>query len=95
MNHSKSLLVLLMGILLGCAPKPIHIAQLNTGMTRVQVEDVQGKPVDVEKSGNYEALRYDPDFIVILENDSVIAFGRGKLHKYPGSDRFFIDQTSP
>ena len=94
--HSRLLLiVLLAGMVLGCESKPVHIAQLNTGMTRAQVEDVQGKPVSVEKSGDYEALQYHPNFIVILENDRVISFGEGKLMKYPQSDRFFINQTSP
>jgi len=89
------LVVVLATAVFGCAQKPIHFAQLNTGMTRAQVEAVQGKPVKVEKAGNYEALRYDPDFLVILENDRVIAFGEGKLVKYSGTDRFFIEQTSP
>ena len=87
--------VLIVAAALGCAPTPVHIAQLDTGMTRAEVEAAQGKPVDVQKAGAYEALRYDPDFIVILENDRVIAFGNGKLVKYPDSDRFLIEQTSP
>jgi hypothetical protein len=96
MIHTRLLLcVLLAGVVFGCTPKPVHIAQLNTGMTREQVEAVQGKPVNVEKAGDYEALQYHPNFIVILENDRVIAFGEGKLVKYPGSDRFLIEQTSP
>lgn len=89
------LVVVLAAVLVACSSKPIHIAQLNTGMTRAQVEAVQGKPVEDHKAGDYEALRYDPNFIVILENDRVIAFGEGRLVKYPGTDRFFIDQTSP
>ena len=87
--------VLLAGVLVGCSSKPVHIAQLNTGMTRAEVEAVQGKPVEVQKAGTYEALHYESDFIVILESDQVIAFGRGKVVKYPGTDRFFIEQTTP
>lgn len=86
---------LMVAVVQACAPKPVHIEQINTGMTRAEVEAVQGKPVDVQKAGAYEALSYPPNFIVILENDRVIAFGEGKLRKYPDSNRFIIDQTSP
>ncbi len=88
-------LVLLASLLTACASDAIHIAQLNTGMTRAQVEEVQGKPEKVETSGNYTALRFGPDYHVILENDRVIAFGRGTLTRYPGTDRYFINENYP
>jgi hypothetical protein len=36
-----------------------------------------------------------PDYHVILENDRVIAFGRGTLTRYPGTDRYFINENYP
>lgn len=87
--------MLLIALLVSCAPKPVHIAQLESGMTRAEVEAVQGKPVKVQTSGDYTALAYHPDFHVILERGRVIAFGRGRLAKYAGSDRFLIIESSP
>lgn len=88
-------LILLASLLTACASDTIHIAQLNTGMTRAQVETVQGKPEKVETSGNFTALRFGPDYYVILENDRVIAFGQGTLTRYPGTDRYFINESYP
>lgn len=81
-------------LLTACASEAIHIAQLNTGMTRAEVEEVQGVPDKVETSGDYTAMRYAPDFYVILEHDRVIAFGRGTVSQYPGTDRYFINERS-
>lgn len=87
--------VLLMVLLSGCASDAIHLAQLNTGMTRAQVEHVQGKPDKVETSGDYTALRYGNDFHVILRGDRVIAFGPGTVSQYPGTHRYFINESYP
>lgn len=83
--------VLLAGLLSGCASEAIHLAQLDTGMTREQVEQVQGEPDEVESSGDYTALRYGNDFHVILRDDRVIAFGPGTVSRYPGTHRYFIN----
>jgi len=85
----------LAGLLSGCASDAIHLAQLDTGMTRAQVEQVQGKPDRVESSGDYTALRYGSDFQVILRGDRVIAFGQGTLSRYPGTHRYFINESYP
>jgi hypothetical protein len=88
-------LVLLAGLLSGCASDAIHLAQLDAGMTRAQVEQVQGKADKVETSGDYTALRYGNDFQVILRGDRVIAFGPGTLSQYPGTHRYFINESYP
>ncbi len=49
----------------------------------------------METSGNFTALRFGPDYYVILENDPVIAFGQGTLTRYPGTDRYFINESYP
>jgi hypothetical protein len=95
MHMRIAALVLLAVWLTACEPKVIHLAQLNTGMTRAQVEEVQGKPDNVETSGNYTALRYGSDYHVILENGRVIAMGSGTLAKYPDTDRYFINESYP
>lgn len=87
--------ILLAGLLVACASKAVHLAQLETGMTRAQVEDVQGKPDDVQTSGRYTALRYGKAYHVILHDDRVTAFGQGTLSRYPGTDRYFINETYP
>ena len=90
-RFSKHYLLVLAGLLSGCASEAIHLAQLDTGMTREQVEEVQGKPDEVESSGDYTALRYGKDFHVILRGDRVIAFGPGTVSQYPGTHRYFIN----
>lgn len=92
-RYATSLLVAM--LLTSCAQEVIHLAQLNTGMSREQVEEVQGKPDEVQTSGNYTALRYGQDYYVIFENDRVIAMGSGKITRYPGTDRYFIDESYP
>lgn len=87
--------ILILGLLAGCASDPVDVLQLNTGMTRAQVEDLRGKPASAETSGDYTALHYPPSYYVILENDRVIAFGEGTLKRYPDSNRYFIVQTDP
>ena len=92
MNRARILAFILFVFLLkACASDVVPIAQLDTGMTRAQVEEVQGEPEKIESSGDYTALSYKPDFCVILENDRVIAFGRGTIGQYPGTDRYFIN----
>ena len=96
MKHMHIATPLVLAVLLtACSQEVIHLAQLDTGMTRKQVEEVQGKPDEVQTSGNYTALRYGPDYYVILENDRVIATGSGKISRYPGTDRYFIDESYP
>ena len=96
MKYTKPAVLLILGVLLtACSQDVIHLAQLNAGMTRQQVEEVQGKPDEVQTSGNYTALRYGRDYYVILEDDRVIATGSGKITRYPGSDRYFIDESYP
>jgi hypothetical protein len=80
-------------LLMGCSPQVIHLAQLNAGMTRAQVEDVQGQPDTVETSGEYTAMRYGTNYWVILEKNIVIATGSGTLDKYPGTNRYFINES--
>lgn len=82
-------------MLAGCASDALHIAQLERGMTRSQVETLQGEPEEVKTSGDYSALRYGKAYWVILENERVIAFGQGTLAKYPGTDRYFVNESSP
>lgn len=96
MKHTQSAVLLLLTVLLtACSQDVIHLAQLDTGMTRKQVEEIQGKPDEVQTSGNYTALRYGPDYYVILEDNRVIATGSGKITRYPGTDRYFIDESYP
>ena len=96
MMHMKSAILLILALLsTACSQDVIHLAQLDTGMTRQQVEEVQGKPDEVQSSGKYTALRYGQDYYVILEDDRVIATGSGKITRYPGSDRYFIDESYP
>jgi len=95
MGVRTTALILLVLLLAACEQKVIHLAQLNTGMTRAQVEKVQGKPDKVETSGDYMALHYGPDYLVILENGRVIAMGQGTLEKYPDTDRYFINENYP
>lgn len=96
MNMSRMACSMVCALLLaGCASDALRIAQLETGMTRAEVEEAQGVPDKVETSGNYSALRYGKQYHVILENDRVIAFGEGRLAKYPGTDRYFINQSDP
>ncbi|TFH47715.1 MAG: hypothetical protein E4H01_07770 [Lysobacterales bacterium] len=96
MKHVRmTALIVLAALLMACAQEVIHLAQLDTGMTRKQVEEVQGKPDNVKISGNYTALRYGPNYFVILDNDRVIAMGVGTIAKYPGTDRYFIDESYP
>ena len=92
MSHKRTAaLILFASLLAGCASDAIVIEQLKTGMTRSQVEEVQGVPEKVETSGSYTALRYGPDYYVALEHDRVIAFGQGTLARYPGNARCFIN----
>lgn len=96
MMHTRHAALILLAVLsTACEQKVMHLAQLNTGMTRAQVEDVQGKPDNVETSGNYTALRYGPDYHVIFENGRVVAMGRGTLEKYPDTGRYFINESYP
>jgi hypothetical protein len=87
--------ILVAVLLTACTDQVVRLGQLNTGMTRKQVEDVQGKPDKVETSGNYTALRYGNDYYVIFENDRAIAMGSGTISRYPGTDRFFINESYP
>jgi len=94
MNHGPiAAFILFASLLAGCASDAIVVEQLKAGMTRSQVEEVQGVPGKVETSGNYTALRYGPDYYVVLEHDRVIAFGQGTLSRYPGNDRYFINEN--
>ena len=96
MSDSKPMLaILLAGIVSACASDALHVAQIDTGMTRAQVEQAQGKPDEVESSGDYTALRYGKQYYVILHRDRVVAFGQGRLSRYPGTDRYFINESYP
>jgi hypothetical protein len=53
------------------------------------------KPDEVQSSGDYTALRYGKDFHVILRGDRVIAFGPGTVSQYPGTHRYFINESYP
>ena len=93
-NHWRTAALIVFAFLLAdCASDAIVVHQLKAGMTRSQVEEVQGVAAKVETSGDYTALRYGPDYYVVLEHDRVIAFGQGTISRYPGSDRFFINEN--
>jgi len=94
MNHARITASILIAVLAtACTDQVVRLGELNTGMTRKQVEDVQGTPDKVETSGNYTALRYGPNYYVILENDRVIAMGSGTISRYPGTNRYFINES--
>ena len=94
MIHARIAASILIAVLCtACSQPVIRLGELNAGMTRKQVEDVQGKPDKVETSGNYTALRYGPNYYVILEDDRVIAMGSGTLARYPGTNRYFINES--
>jgi len=95
MRLRKMTMLMFALLLSACSQTVIHLEQLNAGMTRAEVEKVQGKPANVETSGNFTALRYGTHYYVILENDRVIATGSGTLVKYPGTDRYFINENYP
>lgn len=91
----RALPALLALMLAACASDTVRHAQLEPGMTRAVVEKIEGTPDQVETSGAYTAIRYGKAYWVILENDKVIAFGQGTIAKYPGTDRFFINESYP
>ena len=92
MNHARGIYPALLALFLtACASDALRVAQLEPGMTRAEVESVQGAPDQVETAGAYSALRHGKDYRVVLENDRVSAFGQGRITKYPGTDRYFIE----
>lgn len=87
--------IVLAALMAGCATDAHQAAQLAVGMTREQVEHLRGSPARVQSSGAYTALQYGTDYHVVLRNDRVVAFGTGTVSRYPGTHRFFIEQSDP
>ena len=71
------------------------IKHLNIGMTRTEVVKMLGRPDGVQKSGEYEALKYAhrlvtgwawdrADYNVILKDGKVIEYGPGEVRVKEG-----------
>ncbi|MDE0085117.1 MAG: hypothetical protein OXU23_05355 [Candidatus Poribacteria bacterium] len=90
-----ALIICIAFLLTACATTGEKIKHLNIDMTRAEVINVLGRPDGVQKSGEYEALKYAhrlvtgwawdrADYNFILKNGKVVEYGPGEVRVKEG-----------
>lgn len=85
----KLIAFIIIACLAGCATGE-KMSRLKEGMTKSEVVDVLGDPDGFQRSGDYEALKYNhrlvtgwawdrADYNVILKDGKVVEYGQGQV----------------
>lgn len=85
----KIIVLIIIGCLAGCATGE-KMSRLKEGMTKTEVIDVLGDPDGFQRSGDYEAMKYNhrlvtgwawdrADYNVILKEGKVVEYGQGQV----------------
>lgn len=85
----KIIVLIIIACLAGCATGE-KMSRLKEGMTKTEVIDVLGDPDGFQRSGDYEAMKYNhrlvtgwawdrADYNVILKENKVVEYGQGQV----------------